>query len=183
MQLGDAGYGKLEGKLADGGANLIELGGLCGEELIFGTGGSAELGDLVHEIGDLVHFANAHAASGDGRRAEAYARGAESAALVARESVGIERETDGVEGFFVEFAIDAEAGFDIDEDEMIVGAAALKYETVLEEASGEGFGVLDDVLGVSGEFRLERFVESDGFGGDDMLERATLSARKDGAID
>lgn len=66
---------------------------------------------------------------------------------------------------------------------MVVGAATLEGEAEVLEFGGEGFGVGDDLPGVGLEGGLEIFAEGHSFGGDDVLKRAALGARKNGAVD
>ncbi len=82
-------------------------------EVVFGADLGAKVGDLFHPAGKGLHFGNAEAARGHGRRAETDAGWTEGAALVGGEGIGIESKADFVEGDFVEFAVDAEAVFDI----------------------------------------------------------------------
>ena len=103
-------------------------------------------------MGELLHFGGAETTSGGGGGAEADARGTESAALVGRNGVGVEGEADEVEGFFVEFAVDAETRSHVGEDEVVFGAAALKDETEGFEFVGEDFGVFDDFFSVVFKF-------------------------------
>ena len=66
---------------------------------------------------------------------------------------------------------------------MVLGAVALQDKAVRFEGGGESFGVFDDVFGVGFEFGLEVFFKCDGFGSNNVFERATLSTREDGAVD
>ena len=65
---------------------------------------------------------------------------------------------------------------------MVVGAATLEGEAEVLEFGGEGFGVGDDLLGVGLEGGLEIFAEGHSLGGNDVVKRATLGARKNGAV-
>ncbi|MNO97992.1 hypothetical protein D3C76_897220 [compost metagenome] len=65
---------------------------------------------------------------------------------------------------------------------MVLGATGNHVETTLDEHAGHGLGVLHDLLLVSLELRLQGFLEADGLGSDDVLQRATLGAREDGGV-
>uniref|UniRef100_E6PYW2 Uncharacterized protein n=1 Tax=mine drainage metagenome TaxID=410659 RepID=E6PYW2_9ZZZZ len=66
---------------------------------------------------------------------------------------------------------------------MIVRATGDDAEARVLKSRGECLGVGDDLASIDGKVGGERFLEGDGFGGDDMNERATLLAGEDGAID
>lgn len=146
-------------------------------------GFDANIGDLFHPSGDLLHFGGAEAAGGNSGRTEADAGRAEGSAFIVGEGIGVQGEADTVEGGFVEFAVEAEATADINEDEVVLGAVALEFEAEILKFGGESLSVFDDFLGVIMEFGLEIFLKSDGFCGDDMLEGTALGARKNGAVD
>jgi hypothetical protein len=55
----------------------------------------------------------------------------------------------------------------IDQHEMIVGSPGDNPITEHGQARSEGFGVVYDLPGVLGKARLERFVQTNGLGGDD----------------
>ena len=180
--LGNAWDGKLAGEGADFSADGRKVGGVL-IEMIFAASFDAEIEDAFHPAGDDFHFGEAETAGGHGGSAEPHAGGAEGAALVGGEGVGVQGEPDFVEGGFVGFAVDTEAIFDVDEDEVVVGATTLEGEAEGLEFGGEGFGVGDDLLGVGLEGGLEIFAEGHGFGGDDVFEGAALSAWENGAVD
>ena len=179
--LGNAWDGKLAGEGADFGADGLKLGGVL-VQFVFAASFDAEIQDLLHPAGDNFHLGETEAAGGHGGSAEPDAGGAEGAAFIGGEGVGVQGETDFVEGGFVGFAVDAEAIFDVDEDEVVVGAATLEGEAEVLEFGGEGFGVGDDLLGVGLEGGLEIFAEGHSLGGNDVVKRATLGAWEDGAV-
>ena len=180
--LGDTGDGKSAGEGADFGADGLKLGGVL-IQLVFAASLDAEIQDQLHPAGDDFHLGETETAGGHGGSAEPYAGGAEGAAFIGGEGVGVQGEPDFVEGGFVGFAVDAEAIFDVDEDEVVVGATALEGETEVLEFGGEGFGVGDDLLGVGLEGGLEIFAEGHSLGGDDVFQRAALGAWENGAVD
>ncbi len=71
----------------------------------------------------------------------------------------------------------------IDEHEVVVGAAADEAVAVMDELGGEGLGVDDDLALVLLEAGLQRLVEADGLCGDDVHERAALDAGEDLGVD
>ena len=66
---------------------------------------------------------------------------------------------------------------------MVVGATADDVVAFVHEGAGHEGGVLSHLLDVLHVLVAEGFSESNGFGGDDMLQRTTLDAREHGAID
>ena len=74
-------------------------------------------------------------------------------------------------------------GAEIDEQQMVVGAARHEPEPFGREARGERFRVLHDLGGVLAEARMRGFVERDCLRHDDVLERATLQTREHGLVD
>ena len=155
-------FGDVFGIAIEMGFGLRTVGG-------FGGGFLTDEGDLFHPIGEVLHVLFAEATSSDSGGAEADARGAEGGGTVVGERVSIQGEADSIESLLVEFTVDAETGFDVDEDEMIIGAAALEGEAIVYEGIGEGFGILDDILSVSLKLGLQSFAESNGFSGNNML--------------
>ena len=179
--LGDAGDGKLAGEGADFGADSLKLGGVL-VQLVFAASLDAEIQDLLHPASDDFHLGEAETAGGHRGGAEPYAGGAEGAAFVGGEGVGVQGEPNFVKRGFVGLAINAKTVFDVDQDEVVVGAATLEGETEVLKLGGEGFGVGDDLLGVGLEGRLEIFAEGHSLGGDDVFKRAALGARENGAV-
>ena len=135
------------------GVDLVEFVLVIGK-FVFGAGFFADVGDMFHPDGELFHLWDAEATSGDGWGAETDSRGTKSGAFVVREGVSIQSEADHIEGFFVDFAVEAERFLAVDENEVVVGAITLEDEALIFELVGEGFGVFDDVFGVGFELRL-----------------------------
>jgi hypothetical protein len=77
------------------------------------------------------------------------------------------------EGFFSGFTGGTFAS-EVDEHEVIVGTAGDDFISFSDECLGHTAGVVDNLLAVGTEFRLECFVEGGGFGGDDVLEGPAL---------
>ena len=179
--LGDAGDGKLAGESADFGTDGLKLGGVL-VQLVFAASLDAEIQDPLHPAGDDFHLGETETAGGHGGSAEPYAGGAEGAAFIGGEGVGVQGEPSFVKRGFVSLAINAKTVFDVDQDEVVVGAATLEGEAEVLEFGGEGFGVGDDLLGVGLEGGLEIFAEGHSLGGNDVFKRAALGARKNGAV-
>ena len=72
---------------------------------------------------------------------------------------------------------------DVDEHEVVVGAAGDQTEAFSLQTLGKNGSVLDDLLTVGLELGLERLAEADGLGSDDVLERAALGAGEHGGVD
>ena len=71
----------------------------------------------------------------------------------------------------------------IDQHQMVVGAARDQRIAARQDRRGERLGVGDHRMGVVLEFRRQRLGEGDRLGGDHMHQRAALQARKDRRID
>ena len=71
----------------------------------------------------------------------------------------------------------------VHQHQVVVGAAGDQVEAGVGEGLGQGGGILDDLLLVGLEFRLEGFAQGHRLGGDDVEERAALGAGEDGGID
>jgi hypothetical protein len=65
-----------------------------------------------------------------------------------------------------------------EQEQVVVGAAGDHVETALHEHLGHGPGVVDDLLLVSLEARLQRFLEAHRLGRDHMHQRPALPARE-----
>ena len=74
-------------------------------------------------------------------------------------------------------------GAQVDEHEVVVGAAGDEAEAALDHRLGQRRGVVDDLLDVGLELGLQRLAEGDGLGGDDVLERAALDAGEDRLVE
>ena len=66
---------------------------------------------------------------------------------------------------------------------MIVGAAGNNAVTVFRQTGSERLSVDDHLPLIIAELRLERFVETNRFCSNDMHQRSTLNAGKDGRVD
>ena len=72
---------------------------------------------------------------------------------------------------------------DVDEHQVIVGAAGDEAEAGRLQLLGQRLGVGDHLRGVRLELRLQRLAEGDRLGGDDVHERPALHAGEDGRVD
>ncbi len=129
----------------------------------------------------VPHFRRAHAAGGKCRSADADAGGVHRFALVVRDHVLVHRDAGLVERRFGKFAADAQRG-DIDEHQMIIGAAAHQPQAAGHQCLGQRFGVVDDALRVLFEFGPQRLAEANRFAGDHVHQRATLHAGEHAAV-
>ncbi len=87
-----------------------------------------------------------------------------------------------IENFLRFFAVDFLRA-EIDEHQVVVGAAGDDAVAVFGETSGERFRVDHDLALVFAELRLERFVKADRLCGDDVHERTALDAGENGRVD
>src|SRR5690348_14898178 len=71
----------------------------------------------------------------------------------------------------------------IDQHQMRIGPAGDDIEASLDEGCGEYFSVLDDRFSVAFEARLQRLMQSDRLGGNDMHQGPALQCRKNSRID
>jgi len=72
---------------------------------------------------------------------------------------------------------------EVDQHEVVVGAAGDEGEAVFLQRLGEHVGVVDHVLGVGLERGVERLLEPDRLPGDVVHERAALPAGEHGLVD
>ena len=96
--------------------------------------------------------------------------------------VFVHGDAGAVEDFLRFFAVDLFRP-KIDQHEVIVGAAGDDAVTVFGQAGGERLGIDHDLSLIIAELRLERFVETNRLGRDDVHERAALDAGEDGRVD
>ena len=129
-----------------------------------------------------IHFRLAHAAAGDRRRADADAARDHRRVLVERNGVLVDGDAGLAERRLGDLAGEA-LREDVDEHQVIVGAAGDEPEARAGQAGGEPLGVGDDLLLVVGEPRLERFLEADRLGRDDVHQRSALHAGEQRAIE
>ena len=71
----------------------------------------------------------------------------------------------------------------VDQHEVRVGSAGDDAEAFGSQGFRQNFGVGDDLPRVLAEFRLHRFLEADGFGGDDVNQRPALHSGKHNLVD
>ena len=135
-------------------------------------------------LGDFLHFGLLHATGGHGRGADADTAGLERAAGLVRHGVLVRGDVGGVQGELGVLAGDFGVALtEIQQAEVVIGAAADEVEAELHELIGERLGIGDDLLGVVLELRRGALREADRLGGDDVLERAALGAGEDGRVD
>ena len=72
---------------------------------------------------------------------------------------------------------------DVDEHQVVVGAAADQPEARGGQRRGQPRGVGDDLPLIGGERRLRGFLEADGLGRDDVHQRSALHAGEHAAIE
>ena len=146
--------------------------------------GADGLEDGVDAGGDLVHVLGEQAAGGDGRSAEADAGGLEGGTRLERDGVLVTGDVGEIEGLLRllrgEFG---QVGAEVDEEEVVVGAAGHDPVAARLHRGAEGARVLDDLGGVGLELGLEALAETHGLGGDDVHERAALGARENRGVD
>lgn len=133
--------------------------------------------DADQDAGDFLHLGGAHAEGGQGRGAETQAGGVPGAVGVEGKGVAVEGDTGFADGGLSLAAGEAE-GVDVEDAEVVIGAAGGDLATSLGEGGSESLGVLNDALGVVLEGRGVGFFEGDGFGGHAVGER---SAEDEGA--
>ena len=134
------------------------------------------------ELADDIHFRLAHAAAGDGGRADADAARDHRRVLIEGNRVLVDGDAGFAERRLRDLAGEP-AREDVDEHQVIVGAAADQAEAGGRQVGRQPSGVGDDLPLIVGERRLQRFLEADRFGRDDVHQRAALDAREDGAIE
>src|SRR5699024_8122726 len=69
-------------------------------------------------------------------------------------------------------------GDEVDQEQVVVGAAGDHIIAPFEEDGGHGAGVVDGLVLLGGEGGLGRFGQGHGLGGDDVHQRAALHAGK-----
>ena len=136
----------------------------------------------MDEVGDLHHLLFLQSARGHRRRAEADAAGFGDRFGVERDGVLVDRDGGLVECLLGLESVDAR-GTEVNEKDMVVGAAGADRVSEHGEACREGLGIEDDLLGIFLERRLERLVEADSLGRDDLHERAALDTGEHLAVD
>ena len=172
--------------LADDVVEDLAMRGAFGE-LLFGGFLGREGGEVlvargedgVDEFDDVQHVLLHEAAGGDGRGADAQAAGLERAAAVERDHVLVHGDVGLDELVLGETAGQVrELGAEVDEHQVVVGAAGDDLVAPAHEFGAHGGGVGDDLLLVGDVFRLGGLVEGHGLGGDHVLERSALDARE-----
>ena len=101
---------------------------------------------------------------------------------VERNSVFIHGDAGAIENLLRFLAVDF-FWAEIDQHQMIIGAAGNDAVTMLGQTGGERFCVNDDLSLIFAELCLQRFVETDGFRSDNVHERSALDTGKNGGVD
>ena len=127
---------------------------------------------------DLLEFGDAKAARGRRRRAQTQTRGDERGFRIEGNAVLVAGDGGADQRLLGDVALEA-LGPQIDQHQMVVGAAGDDVEAVGAQAFRQRLGVLDHVLGVDLEVRTQRFGERHRLGRDHMHQRAALQARED----
>src|SRR4030095_8731637 len=136
----------------------------------------------MNEISNLHHLLFLHSARRDCRRADTDSTSKCDLLGVERDAVLVHSDAGVIERFLRELAVQP-TWAEIDEHEVIVGAAAGETIAVLGWPSRQGLGIADNLRRIDFEARLKRLVEAHGFCRDYMLERTALDAGEDLAID
>ena len=161
-----------------GRAGLDLVGDTVGEHegglrLAAGLGG-AGLGVREHlddEVGDGLELVVAEAAGGQRRGAQADAGGVPGAVGVGGHRVAVGDHA-GLEQRRLGLATGQAVLADVDEHQVVVGAAGDQVAAPGQEALGQRLGVVGDLLGVAAEGVLAGLGEGDGLGGHHVRERA-----------
>src|SRR5579884_3673715 len=136
----------------------------------------------AEHVGDLVHLGGAHAARRHRRRAQADAVGVEGRAPVIGERVAVDGDAHLVERVLHRLALEL-VGSQVDEHEVVVGAAADQDDVAPAQPGGERLGVGHHVGCVLLEFRLHALVQHHRLGGDGVVVRAALGAGEHRLVD
>ena len=136
----------------------------------------------IDKVGDLHHVVFAESTRRHGRGSYADAAGFADRFRIEWNCIFVH-----CDGCLVESGLSIDTsdacGAQIEEKHMVIGAAGHDAVTEHDEAGADRFGIVDDLLGVVAEARLKRFVETHGFGCDDVHEGAALNAWENLAID
>ena len=166
-------------QLVDLGADGVDLG------LRSGLGLRIDVADdVVNQFDDDGHLVLLQTTGGDGGRTDAQTRGQERRAGVEGHHVLVDGDVGKDEGVLHHLTGDLrELAAEVDQHGVVVGATADDIVTLIHESSGHEGGVLSHLLDVLHVLVAEGFAESNGLGGDDVLQRSTLDAREHGAVD
>ena len=138
--------------------------------------------DIGNPSADLVHFRLAHPARGHRRAAEANSAGLERRERVERNGVLVDGDACTVQSQ-LGVATGEPAGVQLDEEQMIVGAAADDAKAMFGNGRGQGSGVDHDLLLILAEFGVRGFFEANRLCGDGVNERAALGSGESDAVE
>ena len=165
--------------------HLVDL-GLDGVDLGVGSGlgdrvdGADDIVDHLHDDGHLVLL---QTTGGDGGSANTQTGGEERRAAVERHHVLVDGDVGQHEGVLHHLTGDIrELAAEVDQHRVVVGATTDDIVAFVHEGSGHEGSVLSHLLDVLHVLVTEGFAESNGLGGDDVLQRTTLDAREHGAV-
>ena len=133
-------------------------------------------------MGDLHHLRLLEATGGDGGSTHPDAAGDKGLLRVVGNGVFVDGDLNLVQSPLKLLAGDVEIPH-VYKAEVVVRAAGDETEPFFYQFLRQDLGVFHDLLRVSLEFRLQRLPKADGLGGDDVLQRAALSAGEHGGID
>lgn len=136
----------------------------------------------VDERHDGFHVFLFHAAGGDGGGAHAETAGGEGRLIVEWHHVFVDGDVGFHQGILGLLAIDVFVA-QVDEHEVVVGAAGNEVVAAFGEGAGHGLGVFDYLTAVDFVGWTQGLAEGDGFGGDDVLERTALGAGEHGHVE
>jgi len=140
--------------------------------------------DVVDQVDDDSHLVLFQTTGGDGGRTDAQTRGQERRAGVEGHHVLVDGDVGKDEGVLHHLTSNLrELAAEVDQHGVVVGATADDIVTLVHERSGHESGVLADLHDVLHVLVAEGFAESNGLGGDDMLQGTALDAREHGAVD
>ena len=160
-------------------AELTGLGADGGDSFFVALAGQY----LVEPAGDLDHVIFGQPAGCESRGADADTAGLGGFSGIKGDQVLIDDNTGVVEPVFGLGAGQiGMIGPQIHQVQVVVRAAGAELKTLAEQGFGQGFAVINDLLGVDLEFGFEGLSEGDGLGGDDVTKRAALHGRKNGGI-
>ena len=151
------------------------LADVVGHHIEVGGGQGDILGHLVH-----VHLGKA-AASNSGA-AHTQAAGLEGRTGIAGHLILIGGNTHRIQAVLQLLAGQITHVPQVDEGQMVVGAAGHQLHAPLHQAIGQGGGVLHHLLLIDLELRLEGLAQRHSLAGNDMHQRATLNTRENGFI-
>ncbi len=133
-------------------------------------------------MGQLDGLGFLEAAAGDGRGADAHTGGDERGARVVGHRVLVDCDV-GFAERCVSILTGQLAADQINQHQVVVGAAGDDLVAALDEGGSHRLGVFDDLGLIGLELGLQRLFEGNGLAGDDVHQRTTLTTREDGGVE